>query len=600
MGLLSFLKEHIWTRTLTALSLVILMAVGAIIVFNITSQNIMMRNQVNYHGEMLAAAIEGGMDDALSVGNNDAVRSQLARLQQRTPDIDALIYDFDRTIAFATDPGLEKKRLDAFLGNDALTQAIARMLSSGEVPAEPYASNRNGKSYLNIVRPIFNETGCHHCHGSSRKVLGGILVGVSTERPLHEIRTARNTAIAIGGVGLCVTVLVTYLLFRHLVKRLRSMISNIAETSGTLSISSDALMATSKLMAERAEEMGSLSRTAASGSKQTSESIGSMAAGAEQVSAQVASVASSSSEISRNMRDIGAATEQVSNNLSMVASAAEEMSSSVNTVATAIEEMYSSLNEVAKSAGRGAGVTREASQTAARTSETVNTLGDSAREIGNVVDLIKGIAAQTNLLALNAAIEAASAGEAGKGFAVVANEVKELARQTARATEEIRKKVESIQTSTDTAVGAIGNIVEVITEINSIMGTIATTVEEQTATTNEISRSVSEAAVAASSVSKNVQVAALGALETAKNVQTAIDAGAQAAENIEEVARSAQIIARDASEAATGTHIVAENIAGMDASVKDVSKIVFDTSHAAGEMSKLAGKLQELIVRFRI
>ena len=148
------------------------------------------------------------------------------------------------------------------------------------------------------------------------------------------------------------------------------------------------------------------------------------------------------------MREIGASTELVSNNLNMVASAAEEMSASVNNVAAAIEEMYSSLNEVARNAARGAGVTGGAANSAEKTSNIVHELGDSAKEIGDVVDLIKGIAAQTNLLALNAAIEAAGAGEAGKGFAVVANEVKELARQTGKATEDIRERVGTIQANT--------------------------------------------------------------------------------------------------------------------------------------------------------
>jgi methyl-accepting chemotaxis protein len=138
------------------------------------------------------------------------------------------------------------------------------------------------------------------------------------------------------------------------------------------------------------------------------------------------------------------------------------MSQSVNTVAAAVEEMSASLTEVSKNASRGAQVSREAQQNAENTIVNVDNLGQAAQEIGNVIDVIKNIASQTNLLALNATIEAASAGEAGKGFAVVANEVKELAKQSAEATEDIRHRVEQIQQNTNKAIGAIRLITDTI------------------------------------------------------------------------------------------------------------------------------------------
>jgi methyl-accepting chemotaxis protein len=143
-------------------------------------------------------------------------------------------------------------------------------------------------------------------------------------------------------------------------------------------------------------------------------------------------------------------------------------------------------------------------QVAKRTNATVSKLGGSSAEIGQVIKAINSIAEQTNLLALNATIEAARAGEAGKGFAVVANEVKELAKQTGRATEDISEKIQSIQESTEEAMAAIEQIGGVINHINDISNTIASAVEEQSVTTNEISRSVAEAASGASEISQNV------------------------------------------------------------------------------------------------
>jgi methyl-accepting chemotaxis protein len=164
---------------------------------------------------------------------------------------------------------------------------------------------------------------------------------------------------------------------------------------------------------------------------------------------------------------------------------------------------------------------------AEKTNTTVAKLGESSVEIGNVIKVITSIAQQTNLLALNATIEAARAGEAGKGFAVVANEVKELAKQTARATEDISRKIEAIQTDTKGAVEAIGQIGTVIVQINDIQNTIASAVEEQSATTNEISRNLAEAARGSSEITKNITGVAeaarsttAGATDTQKSAQS--------------------------------------------------------------------------------
>ena len=176
----------------------------------------------------------------------------------------------------------------------------------------------------------------------------------------------------------------------------------------------------------------------------------------------------------------------------MVASAAEQVSNNVTTVATGIEELTSSIGEIARNAGQGAQVAESAVEVEQNTNATIAKLGESSTEIGNVIKVITSIAEQTNLLALNATIEAARAGEAGKGFAVVANEVKELAKETAKATEDISKRIETIQGDTRAAIEAINEISAIINSVNDIQTTIATAVEQQTATTREMSRGISD------------------------------------------------------------------------------------------------------------
>jgi methyl-accepting chemotaxis protein len=180
--------------------------------------------------------------------------------------------------------------------------------------------------------------------------------------------------------------------------------------------------------------------------------------------------------------------------------------------------MNSTIAEIAKNATEAARVSGEAVEAAESANQTVSKLGDSSVEIGKVIEVITSIAQQTNLLALNATIEAARAGEAGKGFAVVANEVKELAKQTAKATEEIKQKIGVIRENTGGAVEAIGGIKGVIDKISQISTTIATAVEEQSATTSEMARNVTEAARGATTISDNIKGVAQAAQNTSTNV----------------------------------------------------------------------------------
>ncbi|SEP30183.1 methyl-accepting chemotaxis protein [Trujillonella endophytica] len=212
-----------------------------------------------------------------------------------------------------------------------------------------------------------------------------------------------------------------------------------------------------------------------------------------------------------------------------VVTSAGEVASSVDTVAAGSSQMESAIREIATNATQAARVAGQAVTVAENTTRTVGKLGDSSQEIATVVKLINGIAEQTNLLALNATIEAARAGEAGKGFAVVASEVKELAQETARATEDISRRVEAIQADTAGAVDAIGRISSVIGEINDFQATIAAAVEEQTATTNEMNRNVAEAASGSQSIANAITGLAAGTQETNSRVEEAQRAAAELA-----------------------------------------------------------------------
>jgi len=255
-------------------------------------------------------------------------------------------------------------------------------------------------------------------------------------------------------------------------------------------------------------------------------------------------LSSSSEELSATAQQMSSNSEETTTQANVAAAAAEQVSTNVATVATSAEEMSASAKEIAKSASEAASVANEAVKVANDTSITVNKLGESSQEIGNVIKVITSIAQQTNLLALNATIEAARAGEAGKGFAVVANEVKELAKQTATATEDISQKIEGIQLDTKGAVEAIQQISGIIDRINDIQNTIASAVEEQTATTNEIARNASEAATGSTEIARNVSSVSEAAQSTSQGAADTLSASQELARlsaNLKEIVDSVDL-----------------------------------------------------------
>jgi methyl-accepting chemotaxis protein len=225
-------------------------------------------------------------------------------------------------------------------------------------------------------------------------------------------------------------------------------------------------------------------------------------------------VSSAATEMQATAQQMSATAEETSRQSGNVASASEAAAANVQTVAATAEEMSASISEIGRQVMQSANIAQNAVAEAETTNETVQGLAEAAVKIGQVVDLINDIAGQTNLLALNATIEAARAGEAGKGFAVVAQEVKNLANQTAKATEEISQQITAIQDETNDAVGAIEKIRSIIGEIDDIATTISSAVEEQGASTQEIARSVQQAARGTQDVNENIENVSTAAGET--------------------------------------------------------------------------------------
>ncbi|MCG8528787.1 MAG: methyl-accepting chemotaxis protein [Opitutales bacterium] len=266
-----------------------------------------------------------------------------------------------------------------------------------------------------------------------------------------------------------------------------------------------------------------------------------------ELSATSSQLASSSNEMSNKSTTVMSAGEQLSGSMSTIASATEELSQSASTVASSVEEMTATISEITQNCVRETEIARNANVESRKAEDVMGKLGVAAVEIGKVVELISSIASQTNLLALNATIEAASAGEAGKGFAVVASEVKELARQTAEATDQISNQITSIQSNTKESEVAIKQVANIIEELGQISATIATSIEEQSATTEEISKTIAQVSTSTGEVAKQVSQSAQGANEVSSNIQLISDSAEHVTSGAEETNQNSENLATMAS-----------------------------------------------------
>jgi methyl-accepting chemotaxis protein len=257
--------------------------------------------------------------------------------------------------------------------------------------------------------------------------------------------------------------------------------------------------------------------------------LGDLRKSIQAIAANSEALAAAAEELQMLSSNMGHNSAETSRQVSFVSDASVEVARNVETVSAASDQMTSSIKEIARNASEAASVASKAVEAAKVTNDTVAKLGDSSTEIGQIVKVITGIAQQTNLLALNATIEAARAGEAGKGFAVVANEVKELAKETAKATEDISAKIEAIQTDTSSSVESITGILEIIDQIAHFQDTIAAAVEEQAATTSEIARSVGEASRGSQEITNNMHSVASAAQSTASGADDSSRAASELA-----------------------------------------------------------------------
>ena len=302
---------------------------------------------------------------------------------------------------------------------------------------------------------------------------------------------------------------------------------------------------------ERGDEIGALSKSMQSMSVNLRDMIKNISQGTQALSSSSTELSANSGQMSDGSRDasgkahaVAAAAEQMTANVVSVAAGMEQTTTNLGSVASATEQMTATIGEIAGNSEKARRITEDATKQAARISEQMNQLGAAAQQIGKVTETITEISSQTNLLALNATIEAARAGSAGKGFAVVANEIKELAQQTARATEDIKARIAGVQSSTAGGIAEIDKISVIIHEVSDIVSSIAAAIEEQSTTTKDIARNIAEASTGVQDANKRVSEASQATAEIAREIAGVDQAAGQMADGSGQVQSSATELSR--------------------------------------------------------
>jgi methyl-accepting chemotaxis protein len=354
-------------------------------------------------------------------------------------------------------------------------------------------------------------------------------------------------------IAIALTILGGLFLVRSIAKPLESAIAHLNEVAGG-DLSKDA----PPEFRARGDEIGLLARAKQSMIDSLRHMVTDVTKGVQVLTASSAELTDSSGTMNEKSRDasdrahtVAAAAEEMTANVSSVAAGMEQTATNLTNVSSHTEQMTATIGEIATNAERARQITEEATHQSARISEQMNQLGQAARDIGKVTQTITEISSQTNLLALNATIEAARAGAAGKGFAVVANEIKELAQQTAQATEDIRARIDGVQSSTTGGIAEIEKVSKIIHDVSNIVSSIAAAIEEQATVTKDIARNIAEASSGVKDANKRVAEASQATGDIAREIVTVDEAAGQLACGSKEVRVRADNLSRIAVELET-------------------------------------------------
>ncbi len=510
------INGRLWIKVMIPVSLSVALVMGLSLWFSILSQTRLGRSQLSTQNEVLARAVEGAMFDALAIGDNDSVRTQFKRLHDRVENLKVYVYDFNGIVSFSTDIDAVGKSMDAYTG-EAGQKDLAAMLDSGVPSGQSIEMDLAGMDFIIKNDPILNEQKCFHCHGK-RDILGGISVLSSMTATKEGIRQGRDTSIMISVAGLCLIILLVWVLFLFLVNKKIVKVMTAAARLREKDFTRDETVGRGDEINHILNRINMVTRELRETIHHIVDNAVKLETSSHEMTAIAGTLDSSSSETSEKASNVSAAAEEMSANNTAIATAMADAAETLNTVAAAVDEMSATVGEIAKSSSDSKTIIDGIVSSFDRILEAVEELGSRADDVDEVTNQIGSISEQVSLLALNAKIEAARAGEAGKGFAVVAHEITELAGDAGKSTIEADEKLARIKTTVRELVEQVSGLAGNVRESDNAISGIAAAVEEQNATTLEIARSINDVSARISDVNQSVTQGAQVASEIAKDI----------------------------------------------------------------------------------
>ena len=499
---MEFFQKSLGAKILGITSLVLVVFFGILFWTTFFMQRASTLHEVEVNAERTAEMLSMAIREPMSIGDNEGTTQKFMDVGTRYKDIDIHLTNFKGNITYSTAEQFLRQDLFASIKNPELTRMVEERLKQDGI-SQTITELEGVPSYLE-VKSIPNEPACHHCHGGNQPMLGVLIMRQDISRQMDSLMQGQLKAGGIMAVGMVVLLACLSFFMRravfvpvHDVAEATERISKGDLTVKVVTKSRDQIGQLAQSVNTMAENMRAMMQEIISG-------VGTLADASGQLTSVSDTVAGLAKDNQARSNSVATAAEEMSQNMRSVAAATEQATVNISTVAAASEEMSATIDEISRNTSRAREITAGAVDVAKATSIDVDHLGAMAHEIHSVTQTITAISSQTNLLALNATIEAARAGEAGRGFAVVANEIKELANQTAGATDEIRNKISGIQGATDQTIARINEITKVIADVDSIVSTIAAAVEEQSVTTRDIAQNIGQASQGLDEVNHNV------------------------------------------------------------------------------------------------
>ena len=424
-------------KVVSSLAMLILLVLGCTMYFNISSQQIHVKDEVAHSANLLANAVYNGIENPMSKGDSNTIWEQMAVFRRNMQGVQLLIFGFDKRVTYASEKDEAGNLLTELTRSAELTGGLDRMLQDGKAPQYGYEETIEKTPYLTVLRPMLNERRCHHCHGSIRSVLGGLMVRQNIQQMYTELGVLRNRNMMIGLAGCFLTMLGMYVLISRLVSRPVKKVATI--------------------LAESADQVASASTHVSSSSQSLAESASEQAASLE--------------ETSSSLEEMSSMTKQNAENVNQANTLMKEAEQVISKANTSMHAVITSMHAITQ----------------------------ASEETSKIIKTIDEIAFQTNLLALNAAVEAARAGEAGSGFAVVADEVRNIATRAAEAAkntealiEDTIKEIEVGSEIVATTNKAFTEVAARATKVGELLSEIDEASGEQAQGIEQLNRAVAE------------------------------------------------------------------------------------------------------------